>query len=517
MSVVKRSIVALLAVGVVAMAGASPAAAHVGSPDTWFEGNAGPYPIRVVVRAPGVVPGLAEIGVRVLSGVPQSVTVRPFIWNAGPEGAPPPDVARPVPGDPQLHTVNLWFMAASSYGVHVTVSGDQGDGTAIVPVQAMATRTLPMDPKLGWLLAALAAFLFVGLVTSVGAAVSESSLPPGQQPDAPRRKRARIAMAVSALVIAIALVGGWSWWNDVARAYTDNLYRPFAASASVVDSLAAPWLRLSIDDPRWRGREWTPLISDHGKLMHLFLVRDDDQATIAHLHPIARDSIHFDSRLPALPAGRYRVYADIVHESGFAQTMTASVELPAAPAVEAPSAPSDPDDSWFTIGAQSRVASESRFVLEDGATLVWERGNDPIVEREDYPLRFRVTAANGSPAHLEPYLGMIGHAMVTRDDGSVFAHLHPIGTVSMASQMALAMRTPADTVAGSLGRRISQGDHSGHGLAMAAGTRSNEFTIPYGFPTSGRYRIWVQVKIDGAVRTAAFDADVALAPLSSRG
>ena len=39
--------------------------AHVGSPDTFFTGNAGPYPVRVTVRLPGVVPGLAQVTVRV--------------------------------------------------------------------------------------------------------------------------------------------------------------------------------------------------------------------------------------------------------------------------------------------------------------------------------------------------------------------------------------------------------------------------------------------------------------------
>src|SRR2546422_5456577 len=37
------------------------ASAHVGSPDTYFEGAAGAYPVRVIVRNPGVVPGLAQI------------------------------------------------------------------------------------------------------------------------------------------------------------------------------------------------------------------------------------------------------------------------------------------------------------------------------------------------------------------------------------------------------------------------------------------------------------------------
>ena len=34
--------------------------AHVGSPDTFFTGKAGPYPVRVTVRLPGVIPGLAQ-------------------------------------------------------------------------------------------------------------------------------------------------------------------------------------------------------------------------------------------------------------------------------------------------------------------------------------------------------------------------------------------------------------------------------------------------------------------------
>jgi hypothetical protein len=33
--------------------------AHVGSPDTFFGGKAGPYDVRVSVRLPGVIPGRA--------------------------------------------------------------------------------------------------------------------------------------------------------------------------------------------------------------------------------------------------------------------------------------------------------------------------------------------------------------------------------------------------------------------------------------------------------------------------
>ncbi len=35
--------------------------AHVGSPDAWFEGNAGPYKVTIQVQMAGVVPGVAQI------------------------------------------------------------------------------------------------------------------------------------------------------------------------------------------------------------------------------------------------------------------------------------------------------------------------------------------------------------------------------------------------------------------------------------------------------------------------
>jgi len=52
--------------------------AHVGSPDTYYEGSAGPYRVRVIVRSAGVVPGLAQITVRLLGGArARTVTVLP--------------------------------------------------------------------------------------------------------------------------------------------------------------------------------------------------------------------------------------------------------------------------------------------------------------------------------------------------------------------------------------------------------------------------------------------------------
>ncbi len=64
-------------------------------------------------------------------------------------------------------------------------------------------------------------------------------------------------------------------------------------------------------------------------------------------------------------------------------------------------------------------------------------------------LAFSVRDAAGAPVTVEPYMGMAAHAIVASRDGSVFAHLHPSGSISMAALQKFTATTP--TV-----------DHAGH-------------------------------------------------------
>ena len=478
------------------------AAAHVGSPDTFFEGAAGPYTVRVIVRSPGVVPGLAQITVRVLA--PKSVRrvlVLPVYWDPRTAAPPPPDIAARVPGDSTLYGAALWLMTGGSYSVQVTVEGDAGTGTALVPVMAVATRRLALQRSLGAGLLAFGVFLCVGAVALIGAAVRESGLEPGADPDRRRTWRARVAMGVSAAVIAAALLGGRAWWNAVDAAYRTGLYQPPHATATVRAERGGHVLRLAIDDTSWTNprRQWTPLVPDHGHLMHLFLVRDSTLGAFAHLHPLPLDSTTFDAAVPPLAAGRYRVYADIVHEGGFAQTLVATVDLGTPTGTWRPS---DPDDAWTGNGKGERgnVAD-----LADGSTMIWDRSAAPIVVDQEAPLHFVVTDPRGRPATLEPYMGMAGHAMLTRTDGAVFVHLHPAGSVSLAALETFQLRQPGDTIRGALAKRLTT-------MPMGSGergaVRSREVTFPYAFPQPGPYRIWVQVKRNGRILTGVFDANV---------
>ncbi|MBX6362542.1 MAG: hypothetical protein IRZ00_01630 [Gemmatimonadetes bacterium] len=510
-----RHLAALAAAGaaVVAFSG------HIGSPNTFFDGDAGPYRIHVVVQVPPVVPGLAEITVRVLAGRADAVTVRPIFWRTGERGSPPADPARPVPGDPRLFTGQLWLMEAGTYNVRIDVRGADGAGAALVPVTAAATRRLAMQAPLGWLLAALGAFLAVGLVWIVGAAVREGGVPAGEAPDPRRRARARVAMLAAAGAVALALTGGRAWWNRVDAAYRRNLYRPLAVRAHVDARAGAPTLTVAIADSAWTSGRMTPLTTEHGKLMHLFLVRLPARDAFAHVHPEPVDSTTFRVRLPPLPAGRYRILADIVHESGFAETLTDIVEVPAPGAATAPhdaaAAPptaTDPDDTWHVGGADSPPGALQTARLEDGSTIAWR--HPPLVAGRDAALRFTVTGPDGRPATLEPYIGMLGHAAVLRDDDSVFVHLHPMGSFAMASRETLQRRERGDTGTGRWFRPAPADPGAAPPMAhhAPAARPASAIEFPFAFPRPGDYRIWVQVKRAGHVLTGVFDAHVGADP-----
>jgi hypothetical protein len=177
-----------------------------------------------------------------------------------------------------------------------------------------------------------------------------------------------------------------------------------------------------------------------------------------------------------------------------------TIDLPAvAPRSTAP----DSDDASF---AGASAGNSTLAHLDDGSTITWERGSALLLAGMPASLRFVVRDARGEPASLEPYLGMAAHAVVMRDDGSVFIHLHPSGTGSMGAQQAFTMRSRGDTSPVSIGKSIAREDS-----AMSAMSRTSlpgQVSFPYAFPKPGKYRVWVQVKRGGAVRTAAFDAVV---------
>ena len=489
--------------------------AHVGSPDAWFGGSAGPYRVLVHVETPVVIPGIAGVNVRVTGTGIERVTAVGNRFDAT-GGAPPPEIAEPVADRPGWWRTELWIMTSGSNSVTVGVKGTSGEGSVLVPVFAAPLRRLAFDRRLGLVLGALSLFLFAGILTIVGAAVREGVLPPGEAADPGHRRSAIRAMWIAGAVVFLMLFGGWRWWGAEDSLFVRSMYRPMSSAASVSDSSGTRTLALEVRDSAWINRNddsWlrtrgaarrTPLIADHGKVMHLFLIGAGDAPAFAHLHPETTDSVRFTSPLPPLPAGVYRVFGDIVHESGATQTLVAEVTLPAAVPGGRAGRTLDRDDAWSTREA-SRTASTT---LDDGSMVTWLGAGGPLVAGDDASLRFVITAPAGV-GPLEPYMGLPGHVVVARDDGRVFVHLHPSGTVSMAAQLALVMRQPEDTVVGRLAQRLgASGSTPGVAHAEMGHARAplgpDTLSFPYAFPEPGVYRVWIQVKRDGRVLTCAF-------------
>jgi hypothetical protein len=199
---------------------------------------------------------------------------------------------------------------------------------------------------------------------------------------------------------------------------------------------------------------------------------------VFHLHPTLVGPGNFRVTLPEMPGGHYKLYGDVVHATGFPETLLATVDVPVGMAgtkLDADAASASPT----SLGKGELGRS---YKLPDGYTMRWD-GPESLTAGVASLFRFSLLDGAGKlSAEMEPYLGMAGHAAFVKTDGTVFAHTHPEGSVAMADLM----------LAGQMG-------------STEVGP---EVAFPYGFPSAGLYRIFVQMKHDGVVETGVFDAVV---------
>jgi hypothetical protein len=462
--------------------------AHVNSPDVYYDGYAGPYHLLVTLRPPSVVPGVAQIQIRSVSNDVNEIKILPLrMIGVGARMAPLPDPAKRSADDPQLFTGSLWIMVRGSWKVQMQVNGQKGAAQLDVPLPAVSTASQPMRAGLGILLALLGLALAAGLIGIIVAAARDAAATPGETPA--EAWRGYIGLVVAAVLMIAALRLGYRWWGAEASANARLNYKVPNMEPSL---LAGSTLRLRLDNPneaeptRFLSEQpdrirLDDLIPDHGHLMHLFLVRMPDMKAFWHLHPDQVQPGDFAQNLPTMPEGQYKLFADIVHHTGFPETQVAIVNLPTV----AGEAMSGDDSGSFELAPADKVAQ-----LSGGYRMLWERDGRPFKARQPYWFRFRVEDKDGKPAAgLEPYMGMAGHAVFLSTDGNIFAHVHPAGSVSMAAV------------------NLAEGRRAGSGMENmdhAAGTA--EVSFPYGFPQPGEYRIFVQVKRAGKVETAEFVA-----------
>lgn len=506
------------------------AQAHVGSPDVFYDGMVGPYPARITIRMPNVVPGRAEISVRVESRQPVEVSFLPLYSQTAVTNAPPPDFSRLVVGETNLYAGELWLMSFGAYSVEVRIKGNDGDGTVQIPVTSVAIRQLPLPSLLGKLLLLLAAILVIGGIGIAAAAGREATLAPLQPgehtrprvsqpapspaaPTARDRRNGYLAAAAASLIFIAALAGGKFWWNVEEKSFRRHLLAGAwpDLTTDVRVSGNQRILQLQVGKTFFQENNKFSLIPDHGKLMHLFLVREGTRDAFAHLHPIRKEGYTFEVALPPLPEGRYAIFCDLTFEGGVSSTATNSILLSSISGssdTSVPSLESDPDDSWARYAGvvPGPTASTPTYRLPDGSQVTWKL-QKPLRAKQDASLKFELADATGAPLPLEPYMGMLCHAAILRSDGSVFAHLHPAGNFSMAAQsfFETKLATETESAQADSSPGVSPDPMMHHHHAAAA---ISSVYLPYEFPEPGSYRIWVQFKINSRILTAVFDATV---------
>jgi hypothetical protein len=466
-----------------------PAWAHVGSKDVFEQVDAGPYRLLVTVRTPNVIPGVATIEVRTSGPEVKSIRVTPLpLVGEAAKHPPTPDGMKASAADPRFFTGSLWLMASGSWQVRFEVEGAAGTATAGVPVAAAPLTTLGMQRPLGIVLGVLGLILAIGLAGIVAAAVREARLAAGEVAAPARRRRAVIAGVGALAVAGLMIYFGGLWWKAEAAGYAKGVYRPLELRTALAGNTLDLKIGASEDRRRWRTGAKDELLPDHGHLMHLYAIRWPEMDAVFHLHPTLAGEKHLQMTLPAMPAGEYRLYADIVHGTGFPETLTASLTVPQGMAA----APLGVDDASARPPAVSQGELGTSYKLPDGYSIVWDRPAE-ITANTAHLFRFHLLGLDGRPAaDTQPYLGMAGHAAFVKTDGTVFAHTHPDGSAAMPAMM--------------MANGGAMEEMPGMEMPMEPVQPVVEF--PYGFPSGGRYRVFIQMKHGGVVETGVFDADV---------
>jgi hypothetical protein len=193
------------------------------------------------------------------------------------------------------------------------------------------------------------------------------------------------------------------------------------------------------------GRPVTAYDVEHGRRLHLIAVRRD-LSGYQHVHPRLHDDGTWTTRLDLTP-GQWRLFADFTPTGAAPLTLGADLAVPGdyrpAPA-RGTSRTATVDGYTVTLDGALTPGSDSRLVLS--------------------------VSRNGRPVtDLQPYLGAYGHLVALRAGDLAYLHVHPEGV-------------PGDGT-----------------------TEPGPRVVFYAsVPSTGTYRLYLDFRHEGEVRTAAF-------------
>jgi hypothetical protein len=222
--------------------------------------------------------------------------------------------------------------------------------------------------------------------------------------------------------------------------YTLDLKTPRVEAGQSAD------LRFTIQDGK--GRAVTSYKREHEKELHL-IVASRDLVTYRHLHPTRAADGTWSIPVELPRAGGYRVFADFTPAKKGAENLTLGADLAASGPYEPKGLPAASTTAKVD-GYEVKLAGGLRPGAAGELELNVSRGGKPVTD-------------------LQPYLGAYGHLVALRSGDLAYLHVHPNGE-------------PGD------GKT-----KSGPGISFTATA-----------PSPGSYRLFLDFKRQGVVRTAAF-------------
>lgn len=226
---------------------------------------------------------------------------------------------------------------------------------------------------------------------------------------------------------------------------------------------------------------------EHEKRLHLIVARRDT-AVFRHVHPEQRADGSWTVDVDLADAGVYRAFADF-KIGGEQHTLAADLFVPGD----------------FRPRELPQPATTDRAVDEDDAPSTIDVTLDAPTIRAGRATTMRFAASvDGHPVdRLEPYLGAKGHLVALREGDLAYLHVHPTGPAPSE-----------DDEHGADGGHDDAGApaHS-HGDDASADApkheADSEATFAATFPTAGRYRLFLQIRVDGRIRTTDYTVEVA--------
>jgi hypothetical protein len=190
------------------------------------------------------------------------------------------------------------------------------------------------------------------------------------------------------------------------------------------------------------GKPVTAYRKEHGKELHL-IVASQDLTAYRHLHPVRAADGTWSTPVSLPKAGDYRVFADFT-PAGEKEGLTLGAGLGVAGTYAPAALPAQSATAKVDGGYEVRLAGDLRAGKSTELTLSVTKDGRPVTD-------------------LEPYLGAYGHLVALRAGDLAYLHVHP------------------------------HDGKPGPGVTFSATA-----------PSGGTYRLFLDFKHDGEVRTAAF-------------